>query len=517
MSQAGVVAQAPAASEGPPLPRSAAACLPLVWSRVLFPGRPAAPARWRWGALLLLTVLPGLLLYPCLAFRLFDPDEGRYAQIPAEMLARGDWLVPYLQGEPYLDKPPLLYWLVMGTYAGLGVHDWAARLVPALAVHACVLLTYLLGRRRVGESAALWGALALALSPGFLGMGRMLLHDGLLALWVTLALFAAWEALAADRLRWGWWLTAAAASGLGILTKGPVVLLLVGPPLWLHRRLTGGGAPAGRRHQAAFLGLALAVALPWYAGVCVRRPDFAYHFLWEHNVVRFLRPFDHKEPVWFYVPVLLLGLLPASLLLPGLARFLVSADPAAARRRTPELGLLLLAGGWCVLFFSLSGSKLATYVLPAFPPLALALGAYVALSRWRRSRWAVAAAAASFVLLAAAHHALVPLVARERSPMCRADDVLACCADRSVPVVCFPRPLDSVAFYAGRADLRSYRSKETPLLLQFLAGRPRTVVLFTHFHSLEHLRGLLPSGLRMTRALKAGDYALGVVEQRPTR
>jgi 4-amino-4-deoxy-L-arabinose transferase-like glycosyltransferase len=109
-----------------------------------------------------------------MSFPLFEPDEGRYAEIPREMLARGEWVVPYLHGQPYLDKPPLVYWLVMGCYRLLGVHDWAARLVPALAVHGCVLLTYLLGRRLLGERAAFWGALALTLAPGFSSMGRLL-------------------------------------------------------------------------------------------------------------------------------------------------------------------------------------------------------------------------------------------------------------------------------------------------------------------------------------------------------
>ena len=112
-------------------PRSLLACLPLLWSRVLFPGRPSLVGPPRWRVLLLLTVLPAVLLYPCLSFLLFEPDEGRYAEIPREMLARGDWVVPYLEGEPYLDKPPLLYWLVIGSYRLFGVHDWSARLVPA--------------------------------------------------------------------------------------------------------------------------------------------------------------------------------------------------------------------------------------------------------------------------------------------------------------------------------------------------------------------------------------------------
>src|SRR5947199_4455441 len=117
---------------GAGLPPSLPAWLPFLWRRVLFPGPAAAGERARPAALLWLLLLPGALLYPCLSFDLFEPDESRYAQIPREMLARGDWVVPVLQGEPYLDKPPLLYWLVAGCYRVFGVNGGAARLVPAV-------------------------------------------------------------------------------------------------------------------------------------------------------------------------------------------------------------------------------------------------------------------------------------------------------------------------------------------------------------------------------------------------
>src|SRR4029077_13643414 len=97
------------------------------------------------------------------------------------------------EGEQYLDKPPLLYWLVMVSYSIFGVHDWAARLVPALAVHATILTTYLLGRNCLGERAAFRGALLLSLTPALIGMGRLLIIDGLLTLWVTLGLLAGWN------------------------------------------------------------------------------------------------------------------------------------------------------------------------------------------------------------------------------------------------------------------------------------------------------------------------------------
>src|SRR5215468_7600453 len=116
----------------------------FLWSGVLFAG-PSSAERSRIGlrSLAWLLILPAVLLYPCMGFHLFEPDESRYAQIPREMLQRGDLIVPTLQGEPYLDKPPLLYWLVMASYRILGVHDWSARLVPALAVHATLFITYL--------------------------------------------------------------------------------------------------------------------------------------------------------------------------------------------------------------------------------------------------------------------------------------------------------------------------------------------------------------------------------------
>jgi 4-amino-4-deoxy-L-arabinose transferase-like glycosyltransferase len=429
-----------------------------------------------------------------MSFLLFEPDEGRYAEIPREMLIRGEWVVPYLQGEPYLDKPPLMYWLVMGSYRLLGVHDWSARLVPAVAAHLCILLTYLLGRRTLGERAGFWGALALSLAPGFITLGRVLILDGLLALWVTLSLFAAFEALRTDAVRGGWWILSAVACGFGVLTKGPIAIVLLVPPIAAHRWLTGQTCRIGWRAVVAFATIVIAITLPWYLAVCLRLPAFAVYFFWKHNIVRFVAPFDHQEPVWYYGPILLAGFLPASLLLISFLRFLLSGDAQVVKRRTPEMGFMLLAGGWCVLFFSLSGAKLPTYILPAFPFLALAVGSFVAGSSWSTSRWAHAGTVCAAGLLGAAHHAGMPWFADFHSPMSRGEEVRNYCA--GTPVVCFPRNCDSVAFYLGRDDLCSFRSKETASLVKHLQQQPRTVVLFSHRHSPEGLRGALrDSGL----------------------
>lgn len=508
----------------PPASHSVLAWLPFLWSRVLFPGPAPAAEPLRGSALLLLLVLPGLLLYPCLSFPLFEPDEGRYAEIPREMFVRGEWVIPTLQAEPYLDKPPLLYWLVMASYHVLGVHDWAARLVPALAVHVCVLLTYLMGRRWLGDRAALWGALGLTLAPGFLSIGRLLVLDGLLTLWVWLSLLAGFEAVRGPRFHWGWWLLTSAAAGLGVLTKGPVALVLLLPPLWLFAWLTPGTPRPPWRAHALLAAVVLAVCLPWYVAMALRIPDFLGYFFWEHNVVRFLAPFDHIEPVWYYVPLLLAGLLPGTLLVGAFVRFLLTGEVEASQRRCPPLGYLLLAGGWCVFFFSLSGCKLPTYILPALPPLALALGYYLVQSRWLPTRWPVRTACLASAVLGVAHYVAIPWYAWHHSPFRQPDTVRAYCAP-DTPVVCYPRPCDSVAFYLGRDDLRNFRSKETPALIRYLQERPRTVILFTHRHSLEALRPVLPAELRLTRETvlfgsakpgPEGNCYMAIVERVPT-
>ncbi len=526
-----------------PLPGAPGAWLPFLWARVLFPGAARdAVEPWQWRSLLVLLIVPAVLLYPCLSFHLFEPDESRYAEIPREMLLRGEWVVPYLQGEPYLDKPPLLYWLVGSSYRLFGVHVWAARLVPALAVHLCLLAVYFLGRRSVGERAAFVGALLLGLTPGFLGMGRLLLLDGLLTLWTTLALLTAFEAVRGPRLRWGWWLAAAAASGLGVLTKGPIALVLFIPPLWLWRRLSGTGCRAGVRGWGVFWGVVVAVTVPWFAAICLRIPAFGGQFLWQHNLHRFLAPAIHPHGVWFYVPVVLAGLFPGTLLTVPLVRFLLSGEESVARRRTPEWGFLLLAGGWCLFFFTLSACKLPTYVLPAFPPLALALGHVFGHSRWAASRAPVLVGTICFGLLAAAHYLALPWYARYRSPVGRPAEVVRLCADPATPVVCYPRNCDSVSFYLRRDDLRNYRSKDIEDLRAFVRAHPRTVILCTHRHSLRGLHELLPPEMHISDeahfgledipglprslmrplALLMGETALGlcdlaVVERRPPK
>jgi 4-amino-4-deoxy-L-arabinose transferase-like glycosyltransferase len=501
----------------PAWPTALYPALRQIWSRTLFAGFSMLPERPALRSLFVLLALPALLLYPCLQFRLLEPDEGRYAEIPREMLARGDWIVPRLQGEPYLDKPPLMYWLVMLSYKTFGVHDWAARIPPALAVHGCILAVYLFGCRLFGQRRAFRGALILAVTPGLVGVGRLLNLDGLLTLWVTLGLFAGHRYMQFDRPRWAFALCTIAC-GLGVLTKGPIAVVLVVCPLivwcWLNRpaALVGhassaqraeGSQPTGlksgidwRTWFLFFVGI-LAINLPWYVAIALREPSFAKYFFWQHNLQRFLAPFDHLQPIWYYGPILLGGLIPATLWIVPIIRSLVSGETTPAARRNSELSFCLLAGGFCVLFFSLSGSKLPTYILPAFPPLALAVGVLLDHESrlFNRGQWIIGCV--WLALMFVGHWVLMPAYANERSPMREAAIVRQHCGDPAVPVVCFPRQCNSASFYLGRDDLDAMRTKNVGDLINECFGRPRTIIMFTHRHSMEAFAQAIPPHLHL--------------------
>ncbi|AMV28024.1 Undecaprenyl phosphate-alpha-4-amino-4-deoxy-L-arabinose arabinosyl transferase [Gemmata sp. SH-PL17] len=519
----------------------------LLFTDILFPGKADADTRVRRLSLLLVLLLPAVLLYPTRGFHLLEPDEGRYAQIPKEMLVNGSWVVPTLQGEPYLDKPPLMYWLTALSYRAFGISQESARLVPALCVHFTILAIYLIGRRSVGERSAFWAAMLLSVAPGFVSVARLLLLDGLLVLCVTTSVLCGFEAVRTGKLKRGWWIAAAVASGLGFLTKGPISEVLLFVPLWVYGFLMRGGerqpnpltpfpkkeggtepnttnamqpgmvlspspfrggvgeglqtqpAPAVVRWYwyLTFFGVVFAVNLPWYVAIYFREPQFLKYFFWEHNVMRFLQPFDHLQPIWYYVPILLGGLLPGTLLFAAYFWRLLRPAPGDSANRSSAGGFWLLTGAWCAFFFSCSGSKLPTYVLPAYPFLCLAIGEFVARTKWNTAFRTRALIGGMAALVMVAHYVAVPWYARERSPFGRPELVERFVSDHDVAVVCFPRNCDSLAFYHDRSDMRNVRTKSVNQLMVDCHHRPRTVILFTHHDSLQGFKNTLPPSLEI--------------------
>ncbi|HEV3117149.1 MAG TPA: glycosyltransferase [Gemmataceae bacterium] len=366
------------------IPRTLQALLPFWWSRVLFPARlaeqPGTPGRVQFPVVLqtaLLVIVAALLFFARLGSPLQEPEESRYAEIPRQMLENGSLAIPYYHGLAYYDKPPLLYWLVMGAYTVFGVHDWAARLVPSGAAFLTVLLVYLWGRKAIGQRAGFLGAVMLCLSGRFIYLGRLLTMNSLLCLFVVASAAAAYLALSGPRLRWRWWTASALACALGCLAKGPVALLLVAIPILAYQALDARANKTRLLPWLAYMSVAIAFVIPWFARLALSEPDSLTYFFWKQNLIRYVAPFDHVKPVWFYLPEILLGMLPWSLLIIPFARFLGRREGLESQRRPAGLGFVLLAAFWCLVFFSLSGSKRPGYILPAMPFLAVALGAYL--------------------------------------------------------------------------------------------------------------------------------------------
>jgi 4-amino-4-deoxy-L-arabinose transferase-like glycosyltransferase len=306
-----------------------------------------------------------------------DSDEAYYAEAGREMVERGDWLTPFFNYKVRFQKPILYYWLVASAYTVAGVSAAAARFWSALAGVGLAWVTFDIGRRLYGPRPATLAGAIIATSFGYFAMARAALPDLPLAFFVTLATWKGIEAL--DRpLDWKPLLTAAIASALGVLTKGPLGVLLpllVIVPLAAFERRLRVFSP-GRLVAAALV--FAAIALPWYA-VMTRVHGTAYleEFLVGDNIERFATTrFNDPRAPWFYVPIVLGGLLPWS---PFLALLVAPAWRWIRRRRaltTTERRLV----AWTLLplmFFTISIGKQPRYILPILPPLAVLLAAAI--------------------------------------------------------------------------------------------------------------------------------------------
>jgi len=317
-----------------------------------------------WPVLLGLALV-GLVLffYRLGAPGLMDPDEGRYAEIAREFIVLRDWLIPHLNLLPYLEKPPLVYWLTALSFKVLGYTEAAARLVPALSALGGVFLAYGLGRVLWGPGVGVLGALVLATTAGYVALGRLLTLDMTFALCLNLGVGLGYLALSRERPRL--WLWAYVALALAVLTKGPAALVLAGL-IWVIWVAAGRQAwrPLAQPWGWALLAV---IVLPWFVYVQWRYPEFGRFFILEQHLGRFLTPAIHPEPLLYYLPVFLGLLLPWTWLLPW-------ALGPGGRWGDRDFQFLAIWAGVILVFFSLSRGKLAPYILPALLPLALLLG-----------------------------------------------------------------------------------------------------------------------------------------------
>jgi 4-amino-4-deoxy-L-arabinose transferase-like glycosyltransferase len=312
-------------------------------------------------------------------FGLIGADEPRYAQVAREMLERRNWITPFLDGKPWLEKPILYYWETMWVYSIAGVSDWAARVPSAVNATLMSMAVYLF-LRRFRPGFQLDGALMTASAAGVIGFARAASMDMPLAAMFTIALLA-W---------YGWYESDAKRYlaqfytflGLATLAKGPVAPFLAASIIVIFAVTAKNLQRVSRTIWIPGIALFCAITLPWYVAVQIRNPDFFRVFILEHNLARFgTGVYHHREAFWYYLPVALLGLIPWTIFVT--AALLDSIRVWWSERKQlfqPENALNVFLVIWLVvpaIFFSLSQSKLPGYMLPALPAGTLLLAEYV--------------------------------------------------------------------------------------------------------------------------------------------
>jgi 4-amino-4-deoxy-L-arabinose transferase-like glycosyltransferase len=332
---------------------------------------------------------------------LWEPDEGRYAEIAREMLVSGDYVTPRDDWVRYFEKPPLVYWTTAAAIRLLGRNENAVRLPIALASIAQIALTEVLAESMFGAAGGVCAAICLALSPLFFGFSRFLTLDPILAMFVTAALASFYAATRKPTLSAGrnWLYRAALFAALGTLTKGPVALILSGATGLVYLLIEGRGRELA---QVPWLGCGLIVAavnLPWFAAVSWRNPGFLSFFFIHEHLQRYAVSNEHEWGPYFFVVVVAVGLWPWICFIPIAIRemFWPAPDrPAVAAAHNPvgalevpredqaagvnrdevrrSLRFVLIWFSVVFVFFSIPRSKLGSYILPGIPAAAVLAG-----------------------------------------------------------------------------------------------------------------------------------------------
>ena len=296
-------------------------------------------------------------------YPLFDPDEGRNAEVAREMAATNDYVLPHFDGLPYLDKPIVYFASAAAVMEVLGPTETAARLPAFVFTLATLVVVVWFVRRRWGTDAGWLAALALATMPLVLAYARTTIMDSALAFCTTLAILAFWD----ERPVLAW-----AAIGLGAITKGPVAILIPLATLIPYSLITG--QRLRRLFPLAGLAVFAVVALPWFLAVSQRVPEFPHYVFVRETFERVTtKSFHRTAPFWYYLPIVPVAAFPW--IVPALAGLKNWRWTWQARRVNPLAQESLFLTCWVLgplLFFTLNQSKLPQYVLPLMPPFALA-------------------------------------------------------------------------------------------------------------------------------------------------
>jgi 4-amino-4-deoxy-L-arabinose transferase-like glycosyltransferase len=334
-------------------------------------------ARWS------IAAIATLIWFSFLGYRdLVEPDEGRYAEIPREMVGSGDWLTPRLNGYKYFEKPALQYWATAISYTLFGESNATARLWVAVIGFVGALCAWFINARLFGTRAGFLAFLVLTSMLFYVALGHLLTLD----MSVSVFMFLGIGALLVAQSRRGeptqvrrWMLIGWGMLGCATLSKGLMGIVLPGGAVLLYMLWQRDWALLRHLHLGTGLLTFLAVTAPWFIVVSIANPEFAqFFFIHEHFARYSTDVHGHAQPFWFFLPVLAGGVLPW---LGGLVRALLRPGfhwwPEPGQGFDP-MRLLWTYVAFIFVFFSLSQSKLHAYILPMFPALALIIGRQLA-------------------------------------------------------------------------------------------------------------------------------------------
>jgi len=331
----------------------------------------------------LLAVAFSLPLFQLLGrYPLLEPDEGRYSEIPREMLERGDFITPTLNYVKYFEKPPLLYWLNALSFSIFGQNEFAARFPCALAGLLTIILTYWLGRKLFNRQVGLMAAVILGTSSGFVAQARINLTDMPLTFCLTLCLGSFILALRDSENSRTLFYTFYAGAAMSVLAKGLIGILFPGVIIFLFMLACKRWDLLKKMRLPTGSILFLLIAAPWFVMVSLRNPEFARFFFVHEHFERFLTTAHRRyKPFWYFVPVLAGTMFPWSIFIPAALRHAWQNRKGNDRE---IITFLAIWAGFIFLFFSKSNSKLMPYILPVLPPLAILTANLCtgALGRW---------------------------------------------------------------------------------------------------------------------------------------
>ncbi len=341
---------------------------------------PQQQASWLKDILLITLVLGGLYFILLGSRPLFVPDEGRYAEIAREMVARGDYVTPFLNGVKYFEKPVLFYWLESFAIHLGGLNLWAIRSVNALLGLLGCLATYGTVRSLYDRATGLLAAFILGTSTLYFVMTHMITLDLPVTLFLALTLYCFLLGVnSATPVRAYLWAAAVFAAG-AMLTKGLIGIVFPAMIIALWIALLGKWRLLLRIYLPSCLLIFFILTLPWHLLVQWRHPEFFYFYFIKQHFLRYtMLKIGHYQPVWFFIPAFIIGFFPWIVFLPQALAKTITDIWRDRHEHAKELFFFL----WAILifiFFSVSKSKLIPYILPVFPPFAILTARYLRLA-----------------------------------------------------------------------------------------------------------------------------------------